>query len=211
MNFALSKLVKYCEQHSTIPVPLLNDLERETNLKTLSPQMLSGHLQGQLLSLLVAIKQPKVVLEIGTFTGYTAISMAQSLPNGSILHAIEANEELEYIIRKYIHRAALENKIQLHIGDAKAIVPTLNLCYDLVFIDAGKKDNELYYDLVIDNVNQGGLILVDNVLWSGKVVQQQHDNDTRIIHNFNTKIQNDKRVHNVLLPLRDGLMLIQKV
>lgn len=210
MNIALNKLIKYCENHSTTPSDALYELERETNLKTLSPQMLSGHLQGQLLAMICAIKQPKHILEIGSFTGYTAISMAQQLPKSSMLHAIEANEELAYIIRKYIKKAAVEDRITLYIGDAKQIVPTLDLTFDMVFIDAGKKDNALYYDLIFDKISPNGLILVDNVLWSGKVTHKEHDNDTRIIHAFNTKIKEDTRVEKIILPIRDGITVIRK-
>ncbi len=210
MNFALSKLSKYCQDHTSPQSQALNELERETYLKTLSPQMLSGHLQGRLLSMLSKMKKPNTILEIGTFTGYTAICLAQGLTETGQLHTIEANEELEHIIRKYIEKTNLTDKIQLYIGDAKQIVPKLEINFDMVFIDAGKKENSLYYDLVIDKVNAGGVILVDNVLWSGKVVQKHHDNDTRIIDEFNKKVHQDERVENVLLPIRDGLIILRK-
>lgn len=210
MNFALSKLIKYCENHSTPQSQILYELERETNLKTLAPQMISGHLQGALLSLLSSLKRPQTILEIGTFTGYAAICLAQGLAENGILHTIEANEELAYIIQKYIKKADLEHKIQLHIGNAKTLIPTIDSTFDIVFIDAGKNDYEYYYDLVFDKVNSGGLIIADNVLWSGKVVQKDKDKDTKTIHAFNQKIQNDPRVENLLLPIRDGLIIAQK-
>ncbi len=210
MNFALKRLTKYCENHSTVPHEVLHELERETNLKTLAPQMISGHLQGSLLTLLSKMQQPKVALEIGTFTSYATICLAQGLPKGGVLHTIEANEELEYIIKKYLDKADLTDKVVSHIGRAEEIIPQLDLMYDLVFIDAGKRFYEQHYDLIIDRMNPGGLILADNILWSGKVTLKEKDADTQIIHNFNEKIQADSRVENVMLPLRDGLLIMRK-
>mgnify|MGYP001800740710 CR=1 FL=1 len=211
MNFSIKKLSNYCLNHSTLPTEVLDELERETNLRTLAPQMISGALQGQLFSLLSKMMQPKAILEIGTFTGYATICLAQGLQDGGVLHTIEGNEELEYLIRKYLAKAQVEKKVQLHIGDAKEIVKNLKEEFDLVFIDAGKNDYELYYDLVFEKVKPGGFILADNVLWSGKVVQQKHDRDTQTIDSFNKKVQKDDRVENVLLPIRDGLFLIRKL
>jgi len=211
MNFSLKKLTNYCLDHSTLPTKILQELERETNLKTLAPQMISGALQGQLFSLLSKMMQPKAILEIGTFTAYATICLAQGLQENGVLHTIEGNEELEYLIRKYLAKAQLEDKVQLHIGDAKQIVPILEEQFDLVFIDAGKNDYGLYYDLVFEKVKIGGFILADNVLWSGKVVQQKHDRDTQTIDAFNKKIQRDSRIENLLLPIRDGLFLIRKL
>ncbi len=210
MNFALSKLIKYCEQHSTPQSKALYELERETHLKTLAPQMMSGHLQGKLLTLLSALMQPKAILEIGTFTGYAAICLASGLQSGGKLYTIEAQEELRYIVEKYVEKLDLQEKVVLYTGDAKQIIPTLDEVFDLVFIDAGKNDYAQYYDLVFDKVRPGGLIIADNVLWSGKVTQQVKDRDTQTIHNFNVKIQEDKRVDNLILPLRDGLVIVQK-
>lgn len=210
MDDSTSQLIKYCLQHSTTQGKVLYDLERETYLKTLAPQMMSGHLQGQLLSLLSKMLQPKAILEIGTFTGYSAICLAQGLAADGVLHTIEANQELAYIIRKYIERAALQDSIQLHIGDAKQLIPNLTEIFDIVFIDAGKNDNGFYYDLIFDQVRSGGLILIDNVLWSQKVLRANYDKDTQTIHAFNQKIQADERVENVLLPIRDGLTVVRK-
>ena len=206
----VKRLSAYCKAHTTPQSDLLYELERETNLKTMSPQMLSGHLQGQFLMLLSTLLQPKVILEIGTFTGYAAICLAQGLAENGILHTIEANPELEHIITKYITKARLENKTQLHFGKAEVIIPTLPLNFDLVFIDAGKQQNDLFYDLVFDKVNPGGLILVDNVLWSGKVVQGENDPDTALIRAFNDKVHQDDRVENLMLPIRDGLLIVRK-
>ena len=211
MNFALKKITRYCEAHTTPHHALLYELERETHLKTLAPQMMSGHLQGRLLNLLSNLVQPEIALEIGTFTGYAALCIAQGLPKDGKLYTIEVKEELEYLIRKYIDRSVVANKIELLIGDAAQLVPTLPVPFDLVFIDAGKRFYEQHYDLVIDKVRSGGVIIVDNVLWSGKVTLKEHDKDTRIIHSFNEKILQDERVENVLLPIRDGINVIRKL
>ncbi len=205
------QLMDYCIAHTTLQPPLLYDLERKTYLSTLAPQMMSGHLQGQLLRFLSKIKQPSTILEIGTFTGYSAICLAAGLKKGGILHTIEANEELKALILKYVEMANLKDKIQLHIGDAKEIIPQLGLSYDIVFIDAAKNDYAFYYDLVFEKVNAQGLIIADNVLWSGKVLEKNQKKDAAILDAFNKKIHADKRVENILLPLRDGLIIAQKL
>ncbi len=208
---ALKKLTALCEQYSSEPLPLLRELERETWLKTLSPQMISGQLQGQLLSLLSCLMKPQAILEIGTFTGYSAICLAQGLGEGGVLHTIEANPELSYLSQKYFERAGLEDKIRLHVGDAKVIIPALLSPFDLVFIDAGKQDYSFFYDLVFEKVKPGGLILADNVLWSGKVAAKASDKDTQAIQAFLIKVQNDRRVQCLLLPVRDGILVARKV
>lgn len=210
MSRLLDPLAQYCEALSTPPSPLLKALERETHLKTLAPQMMSGHLQGHLLQLLCQLKQPKQVLEIGTFTAYATLCMAAGLPDDGVINTIEANPELEYLIRKYIEKAGIEDQVKLHMGRAEAIIPDLEGPFDMVFLDAGKLDYPLFYDLVIDRVTSGGLIIADNVLWSGKVVQGQKDKDTQALHAFNQKIQEDERVTNLILPIRDGLLIAQK-
>lgn len=214
MNDFLNKINQYCEAHTSRQPPLLHQLERETHLKTLAPQMLSGHLQGQFLSLLSKLQRPKAILEIGTFTGYSAICLAQGLQEGGVLHTIEADPELEHIIRKYIALAGLEDKVRLHIADATKVVSSLAGPFDLVFIDAGKQEYGLYYDLVIDKVNPGGLIIADNVLWSGKVLdssRREQDEDAAFLHQFSEKVQLDERVENVMIPLRDGLLIARKL
>lgn len=214
MNDFLHKLNLYCEAHTTAQPAILHQLERETHLKTLAPQMLSGHLQGQFLAMLSKICRPRAILEIGAFTGYSAICLAQGLEEGGVLHTIEANPELEYLIRKYIALAGLEGSIRLHIGDAPEIIPGLKGPFDLVFIDANKQEYGLYYDLVIDKVQSGGLIIADNVLWSGKVLssaERERDQDAGLIHQFNEKVQMDERVENVMLTLRDGLLIARKL
>lgn len=212
MQHQQSAIYQYCEQWSEPISPLLHELERETHLKTLAPQMLSGKLQGQLLALFSKLLRPSCVLEIGTFTGYAAICLAQGLAPGGVLHTIEANPELAYLIRKYIGKAGLEGQVQLHIGDALQVLPELPGTFDLVFIDAGKQHYQAYYDLIIDRVAPGGLILADNVLWSGKVATElrETDADTQKLHEFNQRMQADERVDSLLLPLRDGLLAARK-
>lgn len=202
---------EYCETH-TSPLPeVLLELERETHLKTLSPQMLSGRLQGQLLAFLSNLIRPKAILEIGTFTGYSAICLAQGLASGGILHTIEVNRELEHFIRKYLGKASLAEVVQLHIGRAQDIVPTLQDGFDLVFIDAAKQDYPLFYDLVIEKINPGGLLIADNILWDGKVLTPEKDQDAAMLHAFNLKVAADERVEQLLLPVRDGLLVARKL
>lgn len=172
--------------------------------------MMSGHIQGQLLSFISQMIQPKNILEIGTFSGYSTICLTKGLQKNGMIHTIEVNDELAYISNKYFEKANLQNKIKAHIGKAEDIIPTINLQFDIVFIDAGKKDYGHHYDLVFDKVNSGGYILADNVLWDGKVVQEKKDYGAKALDIFNKKIRQDERVENVLLPMRDGLMLIRK-
>lgn len=203
-------ILQYCEIHTTPASAVLQDLERETHLRTLAPQMLAGHLQGQLLRMLSLMIRPRQVLEIGTFTGYSAICLAEGLAEGGVLHTIEANPELEHIIRKYVAAAGMEERIRLHMGDALEIVPTLEGPFDLVWIDAGKQDYLYYYDLVFDKVAPGGYILADNVLWSGKVASEDRDPDTLALDRFNKKVHADPRVENVILPVRDGILVARR-
>ncbi len=210
INTYFTTLLEYCENHSSPQSDILYQLERETHLKTLSPQMMSGHLQGRFFSLISKLKQPKAILEVGTFTGYASLCFAEGLALDGVLHTIEVNPELEYLIRKYIHKAGWQEKITLHIGDASSVIPQLDLKFDLAFIDAGKMDYRQHFDLVIEKMNPGGIILADNVLWSGKVIDQKYDKDTAEIKKFNDKIQDDYRVENLLLPIRDGIMMMVK-
>jgi predicted O-methyltransferase YrrM len=203
---------EYCLAHSTAPSALLAALDRETNLKTLSPQMQSGAYQGLLLRFISQMIQPKRVLEIGTFSGYATLCLADGLPVDGKLHTIEVNDEMAWIIRKYVRLAGLDEKIVLHLGDAGAIIPTLDEVFDLVFIDAGKLDYQQHYELVLPKVRSGGFLLADNVLWDGKVAGMDTKDETaRALRIFNDFVQQDSRVENILLPLRDGLMLIRKV
>lgn len=210
MNSLIQKLTEYCEEHSTPQTRLLYELERETHLKTLAPQMASGHLQGQFLTLLSQLMRPKLILEIGTFTGYATICLAKGLAENGIIHTIEVNEELAYLSNKYFEKSGLQSRIKTHIGDAKNIIPTIEGDFDMVFIDAGKLDYPDHYDLVFDRVKSGGLILSDNVLWSGKIVNGATDKHTRQLDFYNKKLLNDDRVENLILPLRDGMGIARK-
>jgi caffeoyl-CoA O-methyltransferase len=210
MDFLDKNIEAYCEAHTSDESDILKALVRQTHTHTLAPRMLSGHLQGRFLSLLSHLMQPKKVLEIGTFTGYSALCLAEGLAPDGILYALEANDELAYLIEKYIEKSDFKDKIHLKIGDALQIIPTIEGPYDIVFIDAGKRDYPLYFDMVIEKVRSGGLIIADNVLWSGKVISEKKDLDTQILDDFNKKIKNDTRVECILLPLRDGLMMARK-
>lgn len=211
MEFITEELLHYCENFTDSESDLLKQLNRETHLKIGSPRMLSGHLQGRFLSFLSTLQQPAFILEIGTYTGYSALCLAEGLNQNGKLITIDPNEETNMFAKKFIDQSPFKNKIELVEGDAQKIIPELKQKFDLVFIDADKKNYPLYYDLIIDKVNSGGLIIVDNVLWSGKVLDEKKDADTQIIHDFNQKVNNDPRVSNILLPVRDGLMVMRKI
>ena len=203
----------YCESHTTEESDLLYRLNRQTHLQTLNPRMASGQLQGQFLSLISKMIQPRRILEIGTFTGYSAICLAEGLTSDGLLHTIEINEEYEDRIRQFISQSPDNQKIVLHIGDAKTIVPTLGITWDLIFIDAEKTDYQVYYDMVLPQVRKNGFRLIDNTLWNSKVVHEvaHNDKDTQAIMAFNDRVQQDPRVRNLLLPFRDGIMMIEKL
>lgn len=203
---------EYILNHSDKEDPILAELYRETNLKVLNPRMLSGHLQGKVLEMISKMINPEKILEIGTFTGYSAICLAKGLKETGILHTIEINDELEDLISKYLQKSGLENKIKLHFGDARKIIPEINEKFDLVFIDADKREYLEYYNIILEYVKPGGFILADNVLWNGKVIKQGSPEDlhTKCIIEFNEFIKNDNRIEKVILPLRDGLTLIRK-
>jgi predicted O-methyltransferase YrrM len=211
MEFIDPKLLSYCESHSETETSVLKDLNRQTHLKISDPRMLSGHLQGRFLAFLSKLIQPKHILEIGTYTGYSAICLAEGLAEGGKLITIDPYEETNQFARSYIEKAGLNNKIQLIEGEAQSVIPSLKENFDLVFIDADKQNYNLYFDLVIDKVTRGGLIIADNVLWSGKVITEPMDAATLSIHRFNQKVNTDPRVECVLLPVRDGLMLMRKL
>lgn len=205
------RLQAYAEQHTTDERPLLKKINRETHAQVLKPRMLSGQLQGRVLSMISCMIKPRVILEIGTYTGYSALCLAEGLQEGGKLITIDVNEELYDRVSGYFQESGLADRIDYRIGEAARIIPELNDNFDLVFIDADKENYARYFDLVIDRVNLDGVILADNVLWSGKVLQEKLDKDTRAITDFNAKIQADDRVENVLLPIRDGIMLMRKV
>jgi predicted O-methyltransferase YrrM len=212
MEFIDTKIENYALEHSLPESEVLKKLNRETHAKILMPRMLSGHMQGNLLSMFSKMIQPKQILEIGTYTGYSAICLAQGLQNDGKLHTIDINVELEKMVRSYFDEAGLSNKINYHIGNALEIIPQLNETFDLVFIDADKKNYAAYYDLVFEKVRSGGYIIADNVLWSGKVLdpKEKMDVDTKAIDVFNKKIHTDSRIEHMLLPVRDGLMIVRK-
>ena len=207
MDFINEELEQYAVAHSENESELLKKLNTATYQKILQPRMLSGHLQGRFLSMLSKIVQPKNILEIGTFTGYSALCLAEGLTADGILHTIDCNEELVDFQKSFFDRSSYRTQIVQHLGDAKIIIPTIDGSFDLVFIDADKKSYQIYFDLVIDRLKPGGLIISDNVLWSGKVLSKaaENDDDTKCLQHFNDYINNDSRVDVVLLPLRDGL------
>lgn len=212
MEFLPGPLQEYIDQHSGTQSDLLYRLWRETHLKVNLPQMISGHLQGELLKLFSKLIQPQTILEIGTFTGYSGICLAQGLKEGGKLHSIEIDKELEEIIERYWKEAGIWENSNLIIGEAIKVIPTLNTTFDLVFMDADKVNYENYYDLILPKMRIGGLLLGDNVLWSGSVIDpQKTDKDTEGIRRFNKRVQEDHRVENVLIPIRDGVMAVRKI
>ncbi len=211
MEFISKELDEYCVGHTSTENEILNKLNRETHAKVLQPRMLSGHFQGRFLSMLSQMIRPKNILEIGTFTGYSALCLAEGLQENGKLLTIDVNEELEEFVRGFFNQSSLKNKIDFRIGNAIEIIPTLTQTFDLVFIDADKLNYHKYYDLVFDKVNQGGYIISDNVLWSGKVFDpSKKDKDTVSIRAFNKKLHEDPRTENILLPIRDGLIVVRK-
>ena len=211
MHLVSDQLDNYMVEHSTKEDSVLQQLTRETHLKVQMPQMLSGQLQGTFLEMFTSLLQPKRVLEIGTFTGYSGICLARGLANEGLLYTIDVNEELTPMVQRYLHKAGVAEKVKILTGNAHLIIPDLNETFDLVFIDADKTNYCNYYDLVIDKVRPGGYIIADNVLWSGKVVEEKKDKDTLAIDTYNKKVANDNRVKNVILSLRDGLNIAQKL
>lgn len=199
-------LIQYCEPESE----LLQRINRETHLKVLMPRMLSGHYQGRVLSMLSKLVNPKRILEVGTFTGYATLCLAEGLHPEGKLFTLDINVELEDMVRRNFADSPYEKQIVYQLGDAMENIPQLDEVFDLVFIDADKKNNGSYYDLLIDKVRPGGLIVVDNVLWSGKVLSNQQDKDTKNIITFNDKIAKDPQVEKLILPVRDGLFVIRK-
>lgn len=213
MEFIDEDLLHYAEDHTSPESELLHKINRQTHLSVMKPRMLSGHLQGRLLSMFSKMIQPRQILEIGTYTGYSALCMAEGLQPGGTLHTIDINEELEERVRGYFQESGYGESIKLYIGNALEIVPTLEAEFDLVFIDADKINYGRYYDMVIDKVRPGGYIIADNVLWSGKVLEKfrkKLDEDTQAVMDFNQLVQQDERVENILLPVRDGLMVARK-
>ncbi|MDF1695815.1 MAG: O-methyltransferase [Saprospiraceae bacterium] len=206
----LRAIYSYCENVSDDQGDVLYQLYRETHLKTMAPRMASGPIQGRLLSLLSNLQTPNHILEIGTFTGYATICMAEGLAEDGQITTIEVNPELNHISDKYFKIARIRDRVTSLIGNAKEIIPTLDGPFDFVFIDAKKKDYSLYFDLIIDKVAQGGIILADNVLWDGKVIDGSQDATSQSLREFNQKMKENESISTLLLPLRDGLMIMRK-
>lgn len=209
MHFLPEKIENYATQHTEDEPELLQELSRRTHLNVLQPRMLSGHFQGRVLGLLSKLVRPKSVLEIGTYTGYATLCLAEGLQKDGILHTIDIKEELQDLQREFFDRSGKGKQIIQHLGQAIDIIPKLQTTFDLVFIDADKQNYANYFDLVIEKMNSGGIILSDNVLWSGKVVEEVKSNDkqTQALLAYNEKLKEDPRVETVLLPIRDGLTI----
>ncbi|MUV05141.1 methyltransferase domain-containing protein [Flavobacterium rakeshii] len=207
MHFISEELEDYAAQHSENEPDLLQRLNRETHQKILQPRMLSGHFQGRVLSMISKLVNPKNILEIGTYTGYAALCLAEGLAPGGELDTIDVNEELVDFQRKYFDLSDYKNQIHQHLGSALDIIPTLNKKFDLVFIDADKENYIHYFNMIVPLMNKGGIILSDNVLWSGKVLEELKPNDisTKVLLEYNKLLKDDPRVETVLLPIRDGL------
>ena len=212
MEFITKNLIDYCESYTTPESEILAELNRETHLKVVSPRMLSGHLQGRFLSFISKLKQPKLIVEIGTYTGYSALCLAEGLSENGKLISIDVNEETSAFAKSFIEKTEYVNKIELVLADAKEYVSTIKDPIDIVFIDADKKNYLTYYHLIIDKLAPGGLVIADNVLWSGKITMPESsmDKETMALHQFNKFVQQDGRVENLLLPIRDGLMVVRK-
>lgn len=210
MHLVSPEIEKYIDTHTTDESDVLQQLNRKTHTDVLMPQMLSGKVQGQFLKFISQMLQPNRVLEIGSYTGYAAICLAAGLTETGKLFTIDINEELEDIVRTHVEKAGLQNKIVQIIGNATQEISKLEETFDLIFIDADKQNYSLYYDLVFDKLRSGGFILADNVLWSGKITDQKKDKDTQSLAEFNDKVQQDNRVENVIVSIRDGVMMIRK-
>ncbi|MBS1500434.1 MAG: O-methyltransferase [Bacteroidetes bacterium] len=211
MDILPHDLQLYLEDHCD-PEPLgLQKINRETYLKVLQPHMLSGHYQGRLLSFLSKMVQPRRILEIGTFTGYSTICLAEGLTEDGIIHTIEVNREMEEMLNQHFKSTNVDKKVRLHFGPAAQIIVEIEEeSFDMVFIDADKKNNLTYFNLVFDKLRSGGLIIIDNVLWKGKVYSDDNDADTRSIRELNDRVAKDDRVDKLILPVRDGILLVRK-
>lgn len=212
MHITPEEIQDYASRMSTAESEVLKKLNRDTHARVLRPRMLSGHLQGRFLEFISRLKAPGVILEIGTYTGYSAICLAQGLAPGGVLHTIDHNPELEDFSTSFFKQAGLEDKIKLHVGEALDIIPTINDIPELVFIDADKENYIRYFDMVVEKMPLGGIILADNVLWSGKVLEPAaaSDKETRALQEFNEYVAAHPAVTSLLLPFRDGLMILEK-
>ncbi len=214
MNKLLNEIYKYAKKYSTVESEVLLSVRETTENELHAPQMISGHLQGRLLSMISCMIKPSIILEIGTFSGYSAICLAEGLSDEGILHTIDKNHNLKNLVTDFFIKAGLSNKVKYHIGNALDILPTIDEEFDLVFIDADKRNYIKYYEIIIDKVRKGGIVIVDNILWKGKVMDYTNtelDKTTNSIIEFTKVVHNDSRVENLLLPIRDGLMLLRKI
>jgi caffeoyl-CoA O-methyltransferase len=213
MKFLVEEIEEYSAAHTEEENALLKSLNRETHANVLSPRMLSGHMQGRFLSMISRMIRPDRILEIGTYTGYSGICLCEGLNPGGKLITIDVNEELESFTRRYFDETPFKDQIDYRIGNAMDIIPTLTDTFDIVFIDADKINYSSYFNLCLDKTRTGGFLIADNVLWSGKVVQElkKSDKDTQALLDFNRMVHEDPRVSNILLPIRDGLMILQKL
>lgn len=211
MEIIPKEIQEYLDLNIQEEPALLKEVNRDTFAEVLSPNMLSGHYQGRLLSMISHMVRPKYILEIGTFTGYSALCLAEGLEENGKLYTIDINEELEDRVRQYFEKAGLTSKIEYSIGNAIEIIPVLQVQFDMVFIDADKGNYSNYLDLVLPKVRKGGFIIADNVLWKGRVVQQKADKDTEKLLSFNRKVQEHPGLENIILPVRDGLTIIRKI
>lgn len=213
MEFLPKTIAEYADKHTEPESELLHDLNRQTHIKVLNPRMLAGHLQGRVLAMLTHMIKPRTILEVGTYTGYSALCFAEGLQEGGKIITIDHNEELEPIQTEYFKKAGISDKIERKVGEALDIIPTLKNRFDLVFLDADKENYGAYYDLCLPMLNKGGYLIADNVLWSGKVLEpdKNPDADTQALAAFNKIVQEDNRVQNVLFPIRDGLMVCRKL
>ena len=214
MDFIYDDIMQYAENHSQEESKLLKELQRETHQKILQPRMISGHFQGRFLSFMSRLIEPEKILEVGTFTGYATLCLAEGLRKNGAIHTIDINEELFDFNKKYFDKSLYKNQIFSHQGDAKKIIPRLNFNFDLVFIDADKSEYSLYFDLILPKLKPGGIIIADNVLWNGKVLKKnipEKDTETLGLKKFNDKVMADKKVETLLVPVRDGLMICRKV
>lgn len=209
MDFLHKTIDEYVVAHSEDEPKLLQQLKKETWQKILTPRMLSGHYQGRILAMLSKLMKPKSILEIGSYTGYSALCLAEGLNENGLLHTIDHNEELVDFQKKYFDRSPYKNRIKQYLGNALDIIPTINASFDLVFIDADKSNYSNYFNLVIDKMSKGGIILSDNVLWSGKVVEipDPKDEDTKALISYNKLLKEDSRIETIMLPIRDGLTI----
>ncbi len=213
MHFLPEAIDNYTVEHTQKEPEILAQLTRETFQKILQPRMLSGHYQGRLLSIISKMVSPSTILELGTYTGYSAICLAEGLKQGGIIQTLDVNEELRSIQNKYFELSGYRNNIQQHLGDALDVIPTLDGKFDLIFMDADKPNYPAYFDLIIDKLNPGGILLTDNVLWSGKVVEKvkEDDESTIALLEYNKLVATDERLETIMLPIRDGLSLSRRI